>query len=41
MPRGKSLKIYMMDGEVTGRWMCTLLIQKCPALQKDIIEESV
>lgn len=24
MPRGKSLKIYMMDGEVTGRWMCTL-----------------
>lgn len=24
MARGKSLKIYMMDGTATGRWMCTL-----------------
>ena len=24
MTRGKSLKIFMMDGEVTGRWACTL-----------------
>lgn len=24
MARGKSLKIFMMDGDVTGRWVCTL-----------------
>lgn len=24
MARGKSLKIFMMDGYVTGRWICTL-----------------
>ena len=24
MPRGKSLKIYMMDGDVAGRWVCTI-----------------
>lgn len=24
MARGKSLKIFMMDGDVAGRWICTL-----------------
>ena len=24
MARGMSIKIFMMDGEVTGRWICTL-----------------
>ena len=24
MARGKSLKIFMMDGDVAGRWVCTL-----------------
>jgi len=24
LDRGKSLKIFMMDGDVTGRWVCTL-----------------
>lgn len=24
MARGKSLKIFMMDGDATGRWVCTL-----------------
>lgn len=24
MDRGRSLKIFMMDGDVTGRWVCTL-----------------
>lgn len=24
MARGKSLKIFMMDGSAAGRWVCTL-----------------
>lgn len=24
MARGKSLKIFMMDGDAAGRWVCTL-----------------
>lgn len=24
MARGKSIKIFMMDGDAAGRWVCTL-----------------